>query len=674
MADDDGLVLHPREGERVAGSRGERAIVGIAAIALSGGFLILAANLISLLPADETAASPRPTAAAERTPRPSQTPAPPRTANVVLETPPAQPVELGVTSGSGYVEARSEVVIRRAPGDDALVLGVIAAGDGAYAESDANAPSQAREGWLHVYSEHGDGWVAADADLARYPDLWASWSEEIASVTGGPDGFVAQGWGPDPLLGGRWFDLFSADGVHWSRLEDSTSSMWDSRYAHGPAGWLRVGAGLRTGGATALWVSEMGPEGWQVIGPIEGIPPSSYVGSLAGSEVGYLFVAENGRGFSPGGDPDLWFSSDGLTWHETEPLDDLGLRSPVTVASTSGGFYAWSLDDSFGGPAGPAAFSADGRHWVGVEDAPDGTGLRIAAVGEGLVAIDHGPGSTQPRAWIAEVDAGGVTWRRTSDADAHFSGSAVSGLVSDGERATAFGMELPSERLLSWTFRDGAWSPPDRLPPEIGGVPRLAAAGGGGVVVLGQAPTLRARNPVFWAERDGTWVPEPRPVVVPVGDPSQAECDALPTNPIGLLFVERGLVVSCVGNTELTFRAWTEPCPGCYPTEPVDDPITWLVGSGPQLSLAINHSSAARFGITSPGVLDPALAYDPAWEGVWLEVTGHFDDPRAADCRVEQGVPEISWYEGRTAIITGCRHAFVITGVTILDDPAADPG
>jgi hypothetical protein len=68
-------------------------------------------------------------------------------------------------------------------------------------------------------------------------------------------------------------------------------------------------------------------------------------------------------------------------------------------------------------------------------------------------------------------------------------------------------------------------------------------------------------------------------------------------------------------------------------------------------------------------VLDPRLKQDPAWKKTWLEVTGHFDDPAAAGCRLTPSRDEEASYQGRQSVIDACRQRFVVTSLTPVPGP-----
>jgi hypothetical protein len=78
-------------------------------------------------------------------------------------------------------------------------------------------------------------------------------------------------------------------------------------------------------------------------------------------------------------------------------------------------------------------------------------------------------------------------------------------------------------------------------------------------------------------------------------------------------------------------------------------------------------------GWSQPAVPDPALVSSvnigPGSNPGWVEVTGHFDDPRAADCRTTPTPAEYSFYLGQAEAVRACRQQFVVTAVEMVAAP-----
>ncbi|MDQ2934894.1 MAG: hypothetical protein M3R49_07905 [Chloroflexota bacterium] len=220
---------------------------------------------------------------------------------------------------------------------------------------------------------------------------------------------------------------------------------------------------------------------------------------------------------------------------------------------------------------------------------------------------------------------------------------------------------------MAW-IREGTTWTQSPLPDAFGGLPRIAAAGPLGVVVVGYRPTLRGQNPVFWhLAADGSWVPEADPLLPLVADPSADQCGQVPTTAVEFVVLDRALAVACFGGIPLSFRAWSAGCPGCFGDAPLNGMPAWLATPGSnQLSL----SPIEGFGDWwVPVVLDPTLKQDHAWKETWLEVTGAFDDPAAKACRSTPSRDEEPYYTGRQSVIDNCRQQFVVTSVAPVPGP-----
>jgi hypothetical protein len=70
-----------------------------------------------------------------------------------------------------------------------------------------------------------------------------------------------------------------------------------------------------------------------------------------------------------------------------------------------------------------------------------------------------------------------------------------------------------------------------------------------------------------------------------------------------------------------------------------------------------------------PGVIHPSLQDDADWPGHWLEVTGHFDDPAASECRWTPSPASAWFYEGWRMTVNQCRQQFVVAEVRVVDGP-----
>jgi hypothetical protein len=388
------------------------------------------------------------------------------------------------------------------------------------------------------------------------------------------------------------------------------------------------------------------------------------MGQLVANERGYLLATGGGR-------PGFWFSVDGVTWRESE---ETGLSSrdvSVRVAATQLGFYAWEDNGYRTETSEPveAVFSADGRTWSAVQGGPGGWARQIVSVGDRLLGMDADPDSGTPRLWVGIPARGGVAWLRDTEGEASFRNAAPSTLVTDAERVVAFGWNQSTEQPLVWTQTPTGWQRSELPAEDFGGIPRLAAAGPEGFVVVGSRPTSRGMNPTFWHSTDlSAWAPERSPILPLVPDAAPDECGPPPRDAVEYMVLDRAVAMACFGDQPITFRAWANLCEGCYGSGDGTYETEWLQGlTREQLFLSPVKDDSSGWWTSSP--VHPSLEYDESWTREWLEVTGHFNDPAATECRWTPSPAEIWYYEGRDTTVYQCRQQFVVTEVTILSGP-----
>ena len=661
MSDQHEFRLEPTEGKRTGGPPGERFVVGLALFALFTGLLIALGNLIGQRAAVSSAGSPAPSPTASSTP--AWPPLPPsHLLREVTLQPGAVPTQAPQPNlFSGGIRAKGDLIVRANPEIDAIPLGTLAQGALAFAE-EMSEPPPGRLGWLHILAPSPQGWVATTEGGGQLVERLGSapvpLSGDIWTVIGGADGFLAVGWPAgtsaqqlEPLIAA------SAHGDAW-QVADLPASAGNGAVSWGAAGWLAL-APIGDDPSVWVWRSTDGI-GWTALGTMSD-SLGQYPSQMVGSDAGYLLAATTGRGT----DTTLWFSEDGVTWRETA---ETGMSNAAWVRLAAGpnGFYAWDApgQQPLSGKAG-AVYSADARTWSAVTGGPEGPSAQIVAVGAEWVGTDVDPVSGARRVWIGQVTGSHLAWHRESDHGA-FGDGVVTTMVSDGHRAVAFGWDRPAERPMAW-IRDGTAWRRSSLPPTFGGVPRFAAGGNAGLVVVGYRPTLRGQNPIFWHQAvGGPWTPEADPVLTAAADPSSSQCGPAPATAADFMALDHALAVACLGDTPLTFRAWSLECSGCFGGGGSGTPAWLATPDTNQIAL----SPIERFdGWWAPGVLDPALKQDRAWQDTWLEVTGHFDDQAAKTCELTPTRDEEAYYTGRQSVIDGCRQQFVVTSVTPVPGP-----
>jgi len=665
MTDRDRFELDMSPGMQPQSGLGDRILVGLALLVLIGAVVIVVGKV---LPDPDQAAqgSAAPSSRADRTPRPSPTLRPPRVATLEdpdIEISPAPPD----SSFYGWIRALNDLVIRSEPDPDASEIGVLKKDEIASASSQDQP--EGGSSWL-LLDERG-GWIATVVggveQVRRYAYPRYRYSGSINSIVAGPDGFVANVMppgGPDLFEPAR--TAISTDGATWRSAGETLVDSWNGGWiAWGPAGWLAATYVTdESNGRIFIWSSGDGFQ-WTRLGMLAGID-GEYVAQLLGNEDGYLLQTYDGRGGFSGGS--LWSSTDGQTWVEsTDPVLSHGDNGERRIAALDHGFYLWDADVNPVSSSLFAAYSADGRVWSEFDNGPDGVGLQLTDFVDGIVAIDLNRSSLAPRVWSGVVADGQLSWIRESAADTAFQGAVVRQLVSDGTRVYAFGWDVASEAPLVWTGNGRQWLR-STLPDSFGGIPIMAAAGPSGVVVVGSRQSLRGANPIFWHRTaTGQWLPESEPILAVVPDPT-TECQDLPDEFLEYAVVDQAAAISCHGATPFTFRAFSVSCRDCFGEMEGNPEPAWLLN--PNRDQLFLGAGEATNDWRSTAILGPSLApLDSAWTGTWLEITGHFDDPAAATCRVEPQADSIQWWTGLQSLIDQCRMQFVVTEVKVVSGP-----
>jgi hypothetical protein len=667
VTDFDYIPIETTEGHRPPSPAADRLLIGLAGLALCGGLLIAAGNFLGADDEVSTASeSPAASAQPSRTPRPTPSPRPRLELAVQPATLPSSSPQPSLFSG--WIRASTDLVVRSDPRVDAREVGMLAAGTAAQVDEWSEEPP-GELGWLYVNTPQPGGWVATldgGTPVAdRYGHASSVWGASVWAVAAGDEGFLAigaRGGRSDQIS--RPMAMVSADGARWraSNAPQEWLTGWSPSIAWGPAGWLSATM-VEDSSWPAIWFSRsIDGRDWESLGVLEALPQDSWMGQLVASERGYLL-------FTSGQRSSLWFSVDGVTWQEG---NETGLRgdAPLRTAATSIGFYAWR-DDGWGmttvEPA-EAAFSTDGTTWSLVQGGPGGAARQIVSVGERILGMDPDPDSGEPRLWTGIRARSAIAWRRDTQRDAAFRDAAPSTLLSDGQRVLALGWDRSTEDPLVWELGPTGWTR-SALPEAFGGIPRIAAAGPAGFVAVGSRQTLRGMNPIFWHETEGgAWAPERSPLLRVEPDPAPEECGPPPRDAIEFAVLDRVLAAACLGDQSITIRAWAARCEGCYGSGDGTYETEWLMGlTREQLYLSPVKDDSG--GWWSPSPIHPSLEYDASWAGKWLEVTGHFDDPAASECRWTPSPEALWYYEGRRAAVDQCRQQFVVVEVSVVDGP-----
>ena len=674
MSDIEEIPVETVGGIRPSSSVGDRLMIGLASLALLGGLLIAAGNVLGGLFDDAVAAeSPTPSFAPTPdgavTPRPTRTERPLREITVVPGEPPVPPVYDFTTTY--WVEVTHEIVLRSAASDQAAVQGVLDAGDVVLATPRSSDEAEwfsiqdgTEGGWIRIIGKNGE----PRARIA--PVAQGHLSGSISGIAAGPDGFVAHGWAPGsadaPPAG---IALYSATGEEWTVADISVQPGYRGwAAAWGPSGWLAA-ATFDDGSELAPWIWES-PDGvgWTAVGQMPGVGGVGHVLGLVANEAGYLLAV-----ISPGsGEAVLWYSPDGITWQESH---ETGLADAsrgyfggggIRLLATPQGFLGWNHAD---GPYGTAeiAFSRTGRSWEMTTLSDDPIGLfDVVVVHDALLAVGLAEDG-RTHAWNGRIVDGGLALSAAPQPELAFAGAVVTRLVADQDRAYALGYERDGGAARAWTSSGLGWQSLAVPAGGFGSVPHIAAGGAPGVVVAGLRVGTMASSPVFWhLGPDGSWRAEATPILPAIPDPDPADCPGLPATAFDFMALEPGVAVACFGDAPMTFVAWSGACDGCWGGAPPDRPgPDWLWSPFPHLLLLPGEGSVDS-GWWRPGAIHPDLRWREGWADTWLHLTGHFDDPASQRCG---GGPEDGsegWWQGHEVDVGWCRLTFVVTAVEVL--------
>ena len=667
MIDLEDLPVSTAEGRRPSSTGADRLMIGLAALALIGGGLIAVSRL---LPPSDSAPVAEATATIEPSSPPPSTATPQPTSSPALRTfalasgeAPSETTPLAPYSG--WARALRDVTIRPGTGWGFSESFVLQAGEAAYIEEQ---PDSRVPGMLQVHAPIS-GFVNAEAggqavfERVPYEGTSAGW---LASVVSGPNGFAAVGSSPSVNNHAQLAVASSLDGTSWEVHETPViNDPSEMNLAHGPAGWLLTGK-ISTKTASEAWIwSSPDLRSWVALGRTAAATwHESGVANMVGTEAGYVMLSDGG--FS-GPSWTAWYSSDGVLWSERLPIDGTAVVEMPSLTATPFGFYLQGKDAS-GEPI--AAFSRDGWEWARVDTTPLGQVDRfigLAATHEGLVAV-YRSGLDEVRASLGTVSGRTLTWRPDPSIGSSFTGGVVTSLVSDGATPVAFGWDRATDAALWWVREDAGWQR-RTLPAGYHGIPRLAAAGPSGYVLVGGQPTSRGQNPVLWHyDGSGDWEAAAGTVMDAVMDPSPAECDGLGDGFLDILTTNGTERAACFGDAPITLRAFAAAtCYRCAEAPSGSWETAWLSRPTSRNLLYLAPTTTGVWGLVQ-AVLKPSLAKDVRWEDRWVEVTAHYDDPASSSCRWTPAPADETWYAGRDDTVLQCRGRLVVDRVRVIPD------
>ena len=625
-------------------------MVGLAIAALLGGVLIAVSRLVPEQPDQASLATATPSpSVAEGTPKPEPTlrPREPRTTTVDPASAPseAEPVYWI----SDWVRVRTRVAVHATPHAHGHTLGVLRRGDAAHVSDPPD--SEAPGGWLQAEFPLS-GWIAGELDneamFERFPYRPMP-NSGVSALTATANGFTAQAYTTDQQGELR---LTSSDGETWERMRASPNT-WGRVVAYGPAGWLMLAnVDSPDRSAVVVWQSSDARD-WQLLGALS-VDVSS-VSSLAAADAGYVMTTYTG-----GGTSGVWYSADGQLWTE-RPVRLSMAENGMHVKATSRGFVIWA--DASPEQETETAFSADG--WTWTEGGSLARVIDVTEEGDHLLALGQGPSGASM--WKGTIQGQQVTW--SAQSVTAFGDAVLSRMVSDGERVIVLGWERATELPLWWHFDGTAWRR-HAMPADFNGLPHEAAGGPAGIVAVAQVSSGDGDPPMFWRLVDGLrWEPEPVPVMPRRAPLSPRTCGTPPDDVLAVLNMDGLLAAECFGDTPFTFRAWSEPCPGCWGGGNGSWQTKWLGEPADNRVIHLSPIESGDWG-TLDGVLHPSFSRrSPRLLSAWVEVTGHFDDPESTSCRWTPTAIDEAWYTGTEDVVANCRARFVITSIHRIDGP-----
>lgn len=642
-------------------------MVGLASLALLGGAMIAVGNVLPdaegpVTSDASTEVSQSPDAAVTRTPRPTRSPQPLRTMQLVID--PQPPAAATPRLAGGWIRTLEDVTLWSGSSSSASEIGVLEAGEAVYVEEPTVAQGRNR-GWLRVQIPR-NGWILSRPGgrlvVRHYPYRGGPPAGSIDTLVAGSDGFAGIGWSTPADGSYRPLIVGSSDGKAWHIARATAAESYGSWLAHGPAGWLLI-SGISDEFNSVPWIWQSRDlRTWRSLGALRDLLNSGGPSQLVGSAEGYV-LATWGDGGSGTPSTAIWYSADGLVWSERR-MPAVAQDAPLHVASTPRGFYVHSQDAPMT-EVRAAAFSSDGWTWSEVQPGDMSLVVGVVAAGDHLVAVDRTTDG-RARTWIGTIEGSDLTWAEDPSASSAFANAVVTAVVSDGARPIAIGWERGTDAGLWWTLDGAAWRR-DELPAEFDGIPRIAAGGPRGYVLVGNRPTAAGTNSVVWhLTASGRWSPERSPLIEVAPNPSAGDCGKPPADILELMTASNQLLAHCLGRTPITFRARNVPCDECYYRSPGTYEPRWLA-QPTENTLFLSPIDGENYEWSA--VLHPSVERGDEWDDQWLEVTGHFNDGAAASCHWEPAPADEPWYTGTRAFAKECAARFVVSAVEVVSGP-----
>lgn len=536
--------------------------------------------------------------------------------------------------------------VREGPGTDHPIIRALADGDLVMSIDSLGAGQ-----WVQILADGVAGYV----NVGTPDDPWVqaiptpfSW-RTLTGVASNESSYLAYGtWAEldyPPYEGGfeRPLLLYSDDGVAWDEQRDGPPGSIRT-VAAGPGGWVAISHQYYAGSFASF--SSDG-QTWHQPAHLDGMAHT-----VAYGPAGWVAL---GSGYDEG--TKAWQSSDGRAWN-TDPVDVPGEGSQPMLEASGAGYVAF---DRY---AGSLVGSIDGRTWrtTGPPRGVAGWIADVELIGEQVVAIvvDGTTGASPLHRGRLSGD-GSIAWEGEIDGTA-FAGMRVDSIAQAPDGLLALGWDPEALVPAAWSSPDGsAWTSLGISPDAFGGMvgPELAWGSAGWVGLgtdAGHDTVWRSADGADWELAGGPAAPQEQP----------PDCSRVPSaSVLGLGYLGAD-AVDCFGGESLTVRGWVPDLVGFDGCCLSDSEPEWLNGPFPTTWLTSGEVDDRR---TLPLYVPPGVEASSLTLHRWVEVTGHFHDAAAEQCR---SIPTASFphrLESQASVREACRTRFVVDRITEVPGP-----